>query len=179
MSSMSFTLRPCRTGDEPGVCAAVKAVYDEHGFTWDPADYHADLHNLASSFEPPGRELWVCDLDGKVVGCAGVGYFEPLAGSIGRIVVSDDTRRIAGTDCELLRLYVHPLAQGRGLGRALFEQCIESAAGRGSLAMEIWSDKRFQTAHRLYQLAGAKVVGDRICDDPDQSPEWGLILNLA
>lgn len=44
--------------------------------------------------------------------------------------------------------------------------------------MEIWSDKRFVEAHRLYQRLGAFVVADRICSDPDNSPEWGLLLPL-
>jgi hypothetical protein len=44
--------------------------------------------------------------------------------------------------------------------------------------MELWSDKRFGPAHRLYGQFGAEVVGDRICDDPDKSPEWGLRIDL-
>jgi hypothetical protein len=45
--------------------------------------------------------------------------------------------------------------------------------------MEMWSDKRFEDAHRLYQKLGAEVVGERICHDPDQSPEWGLLLPVS
>jgi hypothetical protein len=44
--------------------------------------------------------------------------------------------------------------------------------------MELWSDKRFEDAHRLYQKLGARVVGERICHDPDQSPEWGLAIDF-
>jgi hypothetical protein len=44
--------------------------------------------------------------------------------------------------------------------------------------MEIWSDKRFAEAHALYRSLGAKLVGERICHDPEQSPEWGFLLDL-
>jgi hypothetical protein len=45
--------------------------------------------------------------------------------------------------------------------------------------LKIWSDKRFADAHRLYERHGARVVGERVHDDPDQSHEWGLVLDLT
>jgi hypothetical protein len=44
--------------------------------------------------------------------------------------------------------------------------------------MEIWSDKKLLDGHRLYEKVGAVLVGERLCHDPDQSPEWGLVLDL-
>jgi putative acetyltransferase len=53
---------------------------------------------------------------------------------------------------------------------------LAEAKKNGRSTMELWSDKRFTDAHRLYERFGAKVVGERICHDPDKSPEWGLVL---
>jgi hypothetical protein len=44
--------------------------------------------------------------------------------------------------------------------------------------MQIRMDNRFTEAHLLYTKMGAEVVAERICDDPEQSPEWGLELKL-
>ena len=87
--------------------------------------------------------------------------------------------RLAQADCSLERLYVRPEHRRSGIGRALFQTAIEEARSKSASLMEIWSDKRFQDAHRLYDRMGAVTVGERICDDPDHSPEWGLILELA
>jgi len=45
--------------------------------------------------------------------------------------------------------------------------------------VEIWSDKRFEQAHRLYQRFGARPVADRFIFDPDRCEEWGLVVDLA
>ena len=38
---------------------------------------------------------------------------------------------------------------------------------------------RFEDAHGLYRREGARVVGERVHDDPDSSHEWGLVLDLG
>ncbi len=96
----------------------------------------------------------------------------------GGTALIDGKIRVLGADCSLERLYVHPEARGLGAGSALFLTTIEEARRRGRTVMEIWSDKKLENAHRLYGHFGAEVVGERICDDPDESPEWGLRLLL-
>lgn len=171
-------IRPALRGDESGVVRVVKAVYDEYGFTWDPDVYHADLYDLSIHFGGPEAILFVAEDETRVLGCAGLETFTTVEGPHGEVVDGDSLRRIAGTDCEFLRLYVHAEARNRGIGAALIERVIGEARNRGRRHMEIWTDKRFVGAHRLYARYGARVVGDRICDDPDVSPEWGMILDL-
>lgn len=175
---MEFHIRPARAGDEAGVVRAVKAVYDEYGFTWDPDDYHADLHDLTIHFGGEDAVLFVAEDADGIQGCAGLEVFPTIDGPDGELVDGQPLRRIAGTDCEFLRLYVHPEARRRGIGAALVERVLHEARQRGRTRMEIWTDKRFVDAHRLYARYGARVVGDRICDDPDVSPEWGMKLDL-
>jgi len=175
---VEFTIRPASRGDELGVVAAVKTVYDEYGFTWDPEDYHADLYDLEAHFGNGAAILFVAEDGGGILGCAGLETFPTVEGPVGEVVHGSPLPRIAGTDCEFLRLYVQPTARRRGLGAALVEHVLQEAVQRGCSRMEIWTDKRFVDAHRLYQRYGARIVGERICDDPDVSPEWGMILEL-
>lgn len=159
-------VRPFQSQDHAAVQVAVKAVYDEFGFTWEPEAYHADL------FDIPGHyaHFWVAELGGKVVGGVGLQPHLLTPGKPGGIT----NRRVNATDAELVRLYLHPAAQKQGLGRALTQAVIDQARALNLQALELWSDKRFTDAHALYLKMGAQIVGERVCDDPDESPEWGL-----
>jgi putative acetyltransferase len=158
------------------VVSTIRAVYDEYCFTWDSEDYHADLYDVEKHYDQEGHFFWVGEIDGRIVGTVALERFEPVPGDLGLLTLYDGEHRIAGCDCALQRLYVHPEARRTGMGTELFLTTIRAAKELGAKAMEIWSDKRFENAHRLYERHGAKVVADRICHDPDQSPEWGLIL---
>jgi putative acetyltransferase len=144
-------IRRARTADSEAAAAVVRAVYDEYGFTWDPAGYHADLLDVEAAYDA----FFVAESDGRIVGTAGLSR----SGS-------------------LERFYVLPEARGAGAGSALLAAVADEARRRGHVALEIWSDKRFEDAHRLYARHGARVVGERVHDDPDSSHEWGLVLDL-
>jgi putative acetyltransferase len=137
--------------DSTAAAAVVKAVYDEYGFTWDELGYHADLQDVEAAY----AAFFVAELGGRIVGTAGL---------------SDQG--------SLERLYVLPEARGAGVGSGLLRAVADEARQRGHVRLEIWSDKRFEDAHRLYQRHGARVVGERVHEDPDSSHEWGLVLEL-
>jgi len=179
-----FILRPAAQADALGAAAVVQAVFEEYGFIWEPEGYHLDLYQLDRFYAQRGHRFWVAERDGRIVGTVALERFSRVEGEAGTRVLQEGPGglpqwRIAGCDCALERLYVHPSARRLGLGQALFAQTMTQARADGLQAMEIWSDKRFTDAHRLYQRAGARVVGERICHDPDQSPEWGLVLPLS
>jgi putative acetyltransferase len=168
------------TQDDTGAAVdVIKAVYDEYGFTWDKAAYHADLYDLEGAYLSIGNLFWIAEnADGRAIGTVALEHFETLPGTPGHLIQFEGQSRITGCSCGLMRLYVKPDARKVGAGSALLNQAIFAARESGQNFMEIWSDKRFAEAHRLYKKFGARIVGDRICDDPDESPEWGLILGL-
>lgn len=175
---MALSIRLAQADDSPEAVDVIREVYEEYGFTWDPADYHADLYDLNRWYFDRGHLFWIAILDGRAVGTAALEKFIPIAGEPGKVVTLDGHQRVAGCDCALQRLYVRPGARRSGVGSSLFETVFLAATTGHCSAMEIWSDKRFEAAHRLYQRYGARVVGERICHDPDHSPEWGLILGV-
>ena len=172
-------IRLARQEDSPAVVDIIKSVFDEYAFTWEEADYHADLYDLKAHYFDQGHLFWMAETDeGKTIGTAALSFFGRLPGATGTTVDLDGEVRLAGCDCSLNRLYVKPDSRKLGAGSALMKTVTEAAKGKGCQQMEIWSDKRFADAHRLYERFGARVIGDRICDDPDVSPEWGLLLEL-
>lgn len=176
---MSLLIRRATNRDSTDVVRVIRAVYDEYGFTWEEGGYYADLYDLEGSYDAHGDWFYVAEWDGAVVGTAAIEWFDAIPGDADTIVEHGGYLRIGGTDCSLERLYVHPDGRRKGIGQALLQRILKDGNDAGRTSMEIWSDKRFTDAHRLYERVGAKVVGDRICDDPDESPEWGLSLRLA
>jgi putative acetyltransferase len=173
---MEIEVRRATAEDAEGARRVIRAVYDEYGLTWEPERYHADLYDLEGHYLRPGFPFLVAEAEGRIVGTAALDLFEPVPGPAGDTTVLDGTVRIGGCDCSLERLYVHPEARRQRIGLRLTEAVLAEARHRSRRLMEIWSDKRFVEAHRLYEKLGAKMAGDRICDDPDESPEWGLWL---
>lgn len=162
-----------------GAIETIREVYEEYGFTWEPEGYHADLYDVRGQYLADGHRFWVYVDGGTVLGTAALETYDLLPGSVGETVVVDGKVRVSGTDGSVERLYVRPSARRRGIALALMETVSEAAREGGLHALEVWSDKRFEGAHRLYEKLGASVVGERICDDPDVSPEWGLVLPLV
>ena len=175
---MEFKVRPATPDDAPGAVATVKAVYEEYGFTWEAEGYHADLYNLGEHYLARGHRFAVAETPQGILGTVALEFFPPLPGGLGQLAEVNGKLRIGGCDCALNRLYVHPDARRFGMGRALTAYVVEAARVEGRRAMEIWSDKRFLAAHKLYAGFGVKQAGERILDDPDVSPEWGLWLAL-
>lgn len=171
----TWELRPALPEDSAGVVQTVKEVYAEYGFTWEEGGYHADLYDLRPYCDPAQAAFWVAEQGGEVVGCGGLSFHARIPGEVGKIVILDDYERIGGTESQIIRMYVRPSARRQGIARKIMEKIVENAPGE---AVEIWSDKHFVDAHRLYQSFGAQTVGERICHDPDQAPEWGLVLRL-
>lgn len=176
---MSLSIRLATVADTADVTRVIRAVYDEYALTWDPAGYHSDLYDLQKHYFDPDHPFWVaCEDAGAIIGTAALECFATLPGAPGSAVVIKHTVRLAGCDCALERLYVHPQARRQGAGGLLVQTVLEEAGRRGRRHLEIWSDKRFQDAHRLYAKFGAVPVSERVCFDPDESPEWGLLIRL-
>jgi putative acetyltransferase len=155
----TWTIEPYardRHGDGPAL--VIEDVYREFRFTWEPGGYHWDVLHPEEAYAPPDGFFAVAVDQGQVVGTAG------------------GTRRDGVA--ELKRLYLLDRHRGRGLGHALLDRFLAWARQGGCTRVVLWSDKRFTDAHRLYAKAGFRVMGDRICDDPDQSPEYGYALDL-
>ena len=155
-----------RHGDGPA--RVIEAVYKEYGWAWEPEGYHKDVMRPEVAYAPPAGFFDVAIDEARDAA-------DPAAAVIGTVGGLVREARVA----ELERLYLLAEERGRGVGRALFERFLAWAREAGCRRAILWSDKRLHAAHRLYERAGFAVVGDRICNDPEQSPEWGYAKDLA
>ncbi len=172
-------VRLATNDDIPSVVHVIKTVYDEYGFAWEPDGYHADLYDLEAAYAATGDTFWVAEVSGVVLATVAFERFSTIPGFLGQTILFNDKVRVAGCNGSLERLYVHPQGRRQGLGLLLLDTVILQARAESRENLEIWSDKKFTAAHRLYQRRNARVVGDRLCDDIDKSPEWGLLLAIS
>jgi putative acetyltransferase len=140
--------------------AVVRAVFDEYGFTWDADEYHRDLYTIDEHYLATGGGFWLLVAAGR-----GLGTVAALDRGDG--VVEGE------------RLYLRAERRGRGDGERLLRHVVDWSRRRGFRRFVGWSDKRFAEAHELYAKLGMARFGERICDDPDHSPEWGYELDLT
>lgn len=148
-----MTIVPATRADAAGVIDLIRRVFLEYGWIWDAAAEVPDLLRW-TPYEPPHGAFWVIRRDGLVVGSAGV-----------------DRRE--GATAELHRLYLDPGVRGRGLGDALVETIVGWSRRQGLTRLVLWSDTRFEHAHRLYVRQGFRRTGERVLPaDVNQTREY-------
>jgi GNAT superfamily N-acetyltransferase len=140
-----WTVRHAGPGDSEAVAAHIAGIYTEFGLAFD-LPFEDDLVDVAGTYAQ--GVFWIVEGEGAIQATAAV---LPHGGS-----------RV------FKRLYVARSARRTGLARAL----LHAAHGWGDFVRtELWSDVRFQDAHRLYLSAGFRPGPTRVLDDPDRSVE--------
>jgi GNAT superfamily N-acetyltransferase len=177
---VDYWIRNATDRDVEGIVATIQPIYAEYGMGWHPDGYNADLFAIEDHFWRKGHTFWVAESleeAPQILATAALFCFDPVP--MGETLVEVEGQiHVGGADCSLERMYVRAEARGLGLGATLMSHAVAAARERGKRRMEIWSDKVLEGAHRFYQNAGAVLIGERICHDPDQSPEFGFILDL-
>jgi putative acetyltransferase len=143
-----------RRADVPGVVALIGRVFAEYGFVYDPATEVPDLLEFEHHYRPPRGAFFV------------VRQGEAVVGSVGVEQIDADT-------AELHRLYLDAALRGRGTGRALVEAALEWCRARSVSHVILWSDTRFESAHRLYDRMRFRQTGERaLPGDANNSREY-------
>lgn len=113
-----------------------------------------ELHALASYYAGQDGALWVAGTDSEITGMIAV-------------------RPLDKTNWEICRVYVEPSLHGSGLGHALLKQAERHAITAGAERLALWSDTRFDRAHRFYEKHSYVRRGPvRVLDDAAHSLEF-------
>lgn len=163
-------IRAARDSDAGGLISLIGDVYAEYpGCILDVDREEPDLRAICSAYAAKGGQFWVA-VDGtdgddeRVVGCVG---WSP----------SSDRSRSGWL--ELRKLYVARSYRRRGLASALCEHVEAAAHARSAPGIELWSDTRFEDAHRFYAQRGyERQSAVRQLFDLSQSSEYHFIRRL-
>ena len=137
----TFILRDPRPGDLGFVVHRQAALYaQEYGFDWTFEGLVSEIvGKFIAEFDPARERCWIAEMEGEVVGSV--------------FVVRQD-EEVA----KLRMLYVDPAARGRGLGRALVDECLRFARGAGYRRMVLWTNDILVSARRIYEAAGFELL---------------------
>ena len=154
MTAGGPAISPAVAADVPGIVALIGRVYAEYGFLYDPRVEVPDLFDFDAHYGPPRGAFFVVRGPDAIVGSVGV---ECL----------DEHR------AELHRLYLDVELRGRGTGQALVEAVLAWCRAREIPRLVLWSDTRFEPAHRLYTRMSFTQTGERtIPDDVNNTREY-------
>jgi GNAT superfamily N-acetyltransferase len=144
---------PATRADTEGVIALIGRVYAEYGFIYDPPTEVPDLLRFEAHYEPPRGAFFVVRHGNEVVGSVGV-------------------ERVDRDTAELHRLYLDADLRGGGTGRALVEAAVGWCRAQSVSRLFLWSDTRFERAHRLYARMGFRQRGERTLRDVNRTREY-------
>lgn len=139
LDMQDLIVRKIKAGDDARLAAVIRETLAEFNANkpgtvyFDPSTDH-----LSEVFKAAKSIYFVAELNGTIVGGSGVYPTDQLP---------------AGT-CELVKLYLAPVARGKGIGRLLLEKCMEAAKHLGYSKMYLESMPELKIAIPMYERAG-------------------------
>ena len=162
MLPRQITIRLGRDSDADGFIALIGACWEQYpGVVLDVDGEMPELRALATHYRGKRGTLWAAEADGRVVGMVAV--------------VPHD----AGA-WEICRVYALPSLHGSGLGRRLLDTAEAHALAAAATRLMLWSDTRFDRAHRFYEKHSYVRHGPiRVLQDISDSLEFGYAKPVA
>lgn len=136
---MQITIRPIEQKDNSKIGRLIKEVLTEFKANKPgTAFFDESTDHLSTVFVHQNTAYWIVELDNELVGGAGIFPTEGLP---------TDT-------CELVKLYLHPGARGKGIGKLLIQTCLEKAKSLGFKDVYLESMPELNNAVSLYEKSG-------------------------
>jgi len=139
-SSDDFLIVPARSKIELISAAALFSAYAKTlPIDLAPQGFSQELASLPGVYAPPGGELLLAKRGDHVLGCIAL---KPLEAKV----------------AEIKRLFVRPQARGNGVGKALVQAALVTAAqlGYGEIKLDTLPD--MQSAIALYKASGFEPI---------------------
>lgn len=136
---MQYTIRTIQPADNKALAQIIRAAFEEYDAPKTGTVYADNTtNNLYELFQKENTIMWVAEEDGIILGCCGVYPTEGLPSGC----------------AEMVKLYLHKNARGKGIGKSLMQQSIESAKKMGYNALYIESLPQFSRAVHMYERVG-------------------------
>ncbi|GIX10119.1 GNAT family N-acetyltransferase [Elioraea sp.] len=156
-------IRPGRDDDAAGFIGLIAECWSEYpGCVLDVDGEVPELRRLASHVGERGGALWTAEASGRIVGMiAATPMREDLA-------------------WEISRMYVARPYRGTGLAARLLAAAEERIRSAGARRVVLWTDTRFEAAHRFYEKHSFVRAGSiRVLDDKSRSLEFRYAKPIA
>lgn len=136
-------IRRVQPADNPFLSRIVKDTLAEFGANHPGTVYYdATTDALYELFQKERAAYFVAELDGEIVGGGGI---YPTDG-------------LPPETCELVKMYLLPVARGSGLGRTLIEKCLAFAKEAGYRQVYLESMPELKQALKVYAKFGFEYL---------------------
>jgi putative acetyltransferase len=168
-----FSVRPVSNDDAKGVIALYAACWGEYDdMVLDTDDEMEHLHHVSSHYESLGGSAWVAEHAEPERAGKELAGTELIAGSVA-------WRPLDSERAELQMVYVIPDSRKLGLASFLVDMVTDHVTELGFSVFELWSDTRFNDAHRLYRAIGWNQLEEtRVLGDLSASTEIHFVRDL-
>jgi len=140
---LNVTIRTIQATDNATIASLVKDTLTEFGANKPGTAYFdPSTDTLFEVFQKPRSVYNIAEMDGKIIGGAGVYPTDNL---------DEDT-------CELVKMYLRSHVRGLGLGRLLIEKCIEQAKEFGYKKVYLESMPELRQALKVYEKFGFEYL---------------------
>lgn len=137
-----FAIRPWQPGDRAAAAAVIRQVLEEYGLPWEPDLADRDVIAVEECYLQRGGEFWVVERQSAgTTSLVGTGAYYPLPRDRGKAV-------------EIRKMYLLPIARGRGLGCYLLARLEAAIAARGFAEIAVETASILTEAVRLYERNG-------------------------
>jgi len=141
--SSELIIRTIHIQDNEAIAKVIRGALTEFGAN-KPGTvfYDATTDHLFELFQTPGAIYYIAELNGTLVGGAGI---FPTAG-------------LPEKTCELVKLYLHKDARGIGLGKQLLLKSMQWAKENGYEQVYLESMPELSKAVSIYEQLGCKKI---------------------
>ena len=164
-------IRDATDGERAIVRELTLRAYAEYAEIMEPASWSGLSQALAAALASDGPvERIVADDDGRIVGSAML--YAPETDAYGALVS-------ASAAPEIRLVAVAPEARGRGIAKALVEECIRRARSQGAREVGLHTSRSMRAATAMYAALGFVRAPERDFQPPGAELVEGYRLRLA
>lgn len=137
--SSEILIRPIQATDNAALAVIIRNSLAEFGAN-KPGTvfFDATTDALYELFQTKGSAYFVAEENGNILG--GGGIFP--------------TEGLPATTCELVKMYLHKDARGKGLGKQMIEKCLSQAYANGYEQVYLETMPELKKALKVYELMG-------------------------
>ncbi|MCF3111568.1 GNAT family N-acetyltransferase [Niabella sp. CC-SYL272] len=139
----TVTIRQVEARDNSKLASIIRTAFQEFNApTKNTVFEDPTTDRLFELFQTPKALLWVAEQDNDLLGCCGIYPTEGLPEGC----------------AELVKFYLSGTARGKGVGKALFLKCLESASALDYKEIYLESLPQFATAIGMYEKMGFRKL---------------------
>lgn len=164
-----IVLRPIQEQDNAAIAALIRYVFIELGVPKVGSAY-ADpmLDHLYEHYQAQGSAYFVLELNGGIVGGAGIGALEGVTEG-----ATEGATEV--TTCELQKMYLSQRVRGLGQGERLIQHCLNIAESLGYQQCYLETMPSMTSAQKLYEKMGFQHLDHAMGNTGHHScPVWML-----